>query len=91
MVSSPAAGTFVHLGHVGFNCKGEIEVSDDMEPGWTMMMEELQGYSVTKPLASGEMDIIVPGSLAGEKAAPLIAEVTPEVTDQHPSEPRVPC
>ena len=56
MVSSPAPGTFVHIAHVGVNERGEIETSDDIEPGWTMMLEELQGYSVPKRAATLDKD-----------------------------------
>jgi len=72
MVSPPATGTFVHLGHVGFNSQGRVEASDDIEPGWTMMLEELQGYGVSNPLPDGDRDF-VQGFLAGAKVAPLIA------------------
>ncbi|KAI0826141.1 hypothetical protein BC629DRAFT_1272116, partial [Irpex lacteus] len=70
MVSPPATGTFVHLGHVGFNSRGQIETSDDVEPGWTMMLEELQGgYGVSKSKSLGGSDRdFVQGFLAGTKA-----------------------
>lgn len=78
MVSPPATGTFVHLGHVGFNSRGQIETSDDVEPGWTMMLEELQGgYGVSKSKSLGGSDRdFVQGFLAGTKAAPLVAAET---------------
>ncbi|KAI0696520.1 hypothetical protein BC835DRAFT_859155 [Cytidiella melzeri] len=71
MVSPPATGTFVHLGHVGFNSRGQIEASDDMAPGWTMMLEELQGgYEVSKSLEGGDRDLMR-GFPAGAKV-PLL-------------------
>ena len=75
MVSPPANGTFVHLGHVGFNSRGQIETSDDVEPGWTMMLEELQGgYGVTKSKSFGGGDRdFMHSFLAGAKVAPLAA------------------
>ena len=53
MVSPPAPGTFVHVAHVGINERGEVETSDDIEPGWTMMLEELQGFG---PRRAGTME-----------------------------------
>lgn len=44
MVSPPAPGTFVHVAHVGINAQGGVEASDDVEPGWSMMLGEIQGY-----------------------------------------------
>lgn len=85
MVSPPAAGTFVHLGHVGFNYKGEIETSDNIEPGWTMMLEELQGYSVTNPLRVNGDEVA--DLLAGAKTTVI---VPPGSADQPSGELRCP-
>jgi neural Wiskott-Aldrich syndrome protein len=77
MVSPPATGTFVHLGHVGFNSRGQIETSNDIEPGWPMMLEELQGsYGTTKSQMSGDREF-VQGFIAGTKVGPLIAAEAP--------------
>ncbi|CCM05610.1 uncharacterized protein FIBRA_07839 [Fibroporia radiculosa] len=46
MISSPAPGTFVHLAHVGYNEKGHLEVSESLEPGWSIIMQELQGLGI---------------------------------------------
>lgn len=78
MISAPAAGTFVHLGHVGFNYKGEIETSDDIEPGWTMMLAELQGYGVTSAVVGGDNDGS-PMSVKASPLAPVDTNVTPAV------------
>ena len=83
MISSPAPGTFVHLGHVGFNYKGEIATSDGMDPGWTTMLEELQGYSVSNPLTDGDRES-AQRSLAGEKTAPVTAASALQTVDQLP-------
>jgi len=46
MISSPTPGTFVHVSHVGYNDKGRVEASDNLEPGWTMILEEMQGVGI---------------------------------------------
>lgn len=43
MVSGPAKGTFVHVGHVGFDAAGRVEATDSVEPGWAVMLGELSG------------------------------------------------
>ncbi|CAL1709675.1 unnamed protein product [Somion occarium] len=66
-VSSPTPGTFVHLAHVGFNEKGRIEVSNDLEAGWTMMLEELKGHGVDEEIIEDDRSF-VEGFWAGVKA-----------------------
>jgi neural Wiskott-Aldrich syndrome protein len=68
MVSPPSPGTFIHVAHVGVNHRGEIEASDGIEPGWTMMLEELQGYGVPKHIVEPKRDY-VEGFVAGVKAS----------------------
>lgn len=68
MISSPTPNSFIHVNHVGFGKKGNIIVSDDIEPGWTIMMEELQGYGVTKKMVRDDTDF-VDGFMAGVRAA----------------------
>lgn len=46
MISSPTPGSFVHVGHVGYNKKGRIETSENLGPGWTVMIEELLGRGI---------------------------------------------
>ncbi|PCH37512.1 hypothetical protein WOLCODRAFT_140903 [Wolfiporia cocos MD-104 SS10] len=46
-ISAPAAGTFVHVSHVGFNNKGRLEASDNLSPTWKVMLEEIQGRGLT--------------------------------------------
>lgn len=46
MISSPTPGSFVHVGHVGYNEKGRIETSENLGPGWTVMIEELLGRGI---------------------------------------------
>ncbi|EKM56699.1 uncharacterized protein PHACADRAFT_141559 [Phanerochaete carnosa HHB-10118-sp] len=57
MVSPPAPGTFVHVSHVGFNVNGDIETSDDIEPGWIMTLSGLQGRGIT---ARGRAPVVEP-------------------------------
>jgi len=67
MISSPAPGTFKHVAHVGVDEKGDIEVSEDIEPGWTMMLQELRGYGVNEVVMRKERDFI-DGFWSGVKA-----------------------
>lgn len=73
MISSPTPGTFVHVAHVGLDAKGQIESSPNIEPGWTMILEELQGYGVTEKMVDEDFDF-VEGFLAGAKAS-LVQEL----------------
>lgn len=68
MISSPAPGTFVHVTHVGYSQDGNIEASDNVEPGWTLILEELQGHGVNEKMVTENMDFIE-GFLAGAQAA----------------------
>ena len=56
------------MNHVGLGAKGNIIVSDDIEPGWAMMLEELQDHGVTEKMIKNESDF-VDGFWAGVKAA----------------------
>lgn len=74
MVSGPAKGTFVHVGHVGFDDAGRVEASDSVEPGWAVMLGELSG---------GRIDGLdgffkgVPTSTPKVAAGPLKSDGTP--------------
>ncbi|PCH37506.1 hypothetical protein WOLCODRAFT_29150 [Wolfiporia cocos MD-104 SS10] len=46
LISGPAPGSFVHVSHVGFNEKGRIEASDNLGPGWKVMLDEFQGHRI---------------------------------------------
>ncbi|PSR71552.1 hypothetical protein PHLCEN_2v12561 [Hermanssonia centrifuga] len=76
MISSPSPGTFVHVAHVGFDAEGRVETSDDIDPGWTMMLEELRGYGINKSSIDGSRDFIE-GFLAGAKASTPTKETPP--------------
>lgn len=67
MVSRPAPGSFVHVGHIGVDDKGSIEVSEDIDPGWAMMLQELQGYGVGEVIVRKDRGF-VDGFWAGVKA-----------------------
>ncbi|KAI0768185.1 hypothetical protein BD413DRAFT_614531 [Trametes elegans] len=75
MISGPAPGTFVHVAHVGVDDAGRLETSANIEPGWTMILEELQGYGVQggEKMAGHDLDF-VEGFLAGAKAS-LVKEL----------------
>ncbi|KAI9056454.1 hypothetical protein FKP32DRAFT_1465244 [Trametes sanguinea] len=67
MISSPAPGTFMHVAHIGIDSEGCVDASPNVEPGWTMILEELQGYGVSEKMVSQDLDF-VEGFLAGAKA-----------------------
>ncbi|KAK7683829.1 hypothetical protein QCA50_013205 [Cerrena zonata] len=67
LISPPAPGTFVHLSHVGFDKKGRVEVSDGIEEGWTIMVEELKGHGVDDTMVEDDRSF-VEGFWAGVKA-----------------------
>lgn len=52
---------------MGFNEKGRIEVSNDLEAGWTMMLEELKGHGVDEEIIEDDRSF-VEGFWAGVKA-----------------------
>ncbi len=76
MISPPSPGTFVHVAHVGFDAEGRVETSDDIDPGWTMMLEELRVYGINKSSIDGSRDFIE-GFLAGAKASTPTKETPP--------------
>lgn len=51
LVSAPAPGSFVHVAHVGFDARGEVEASHTVGPGWRMMLGELPGFGAKPPAA----------------------------------------
>ena len=67
MISAPAPGTFMHVAHIGVGDNGRIEATPNVEPGWTMVLEELQGYGVDEKMGAQDVDF-VEGFLAGAKA-----------------------
>ncbi|KAI0753298.1 hypothetical protein C8Q80DRAFT_1267709 [Daedaleopsis nitida] len=73
MISAPSPGTFVHVAHVGLDEKGRIESTPNLEPGWTMILEELHGYGVTDNMVAKDFNF-VEGFLAGAKAS-LVQEL----------------
>ncbi|KAI0643835.1 hypothetical protein C8Q79DRAFT_1012388 [Trametes meyenii] len=44
MISSPSPDTFVHVAHIGVDHSGRIEASPNVEPDWTHVLEEMQGF-----------------------------------------------
>ncbi|KZT04903.1 uncharacterized protein LAESUDRAFT_760655 [Laetiporus sulphureus 93-53] len=43
MISSPNAKSFKHVSHIGYTDTGRVEASENLEPGWIVMLEELHG------------------------------------------------
>lgn len=56
MISRPAPGSFVHVGHIGLDESGAIEVSEGIEPGWTMMLQEMRGYGMNDVVVQKDSD-----------------------------------
>ncbi|PIL29200.1 hypothetical protein GSI_09249 [Ganoderma sinense ZZ0214-1] len=73
MIGAPSPGSFVHVAHVGLDAQGRVESSPGMDPGWTMLLEELQGFGVTEKMAAKDFNF-VEGFLAGAKAS-LVQEL----------------
>lgn len=67
MISAPTPNSFVHVAHVGINEKGIIETSKDLDPTWTSLINELQGYGITQSICEEQLDFIE-GFLAGAKS-----------------------
>lgn len=73
MIGAPAPGSFVHVAHVGLDAHGRVESTPNAEPGWTMLLQELQGFGVTEKMVAEDFDY-VEGFLAGAKAS-LVQEL----------------
>ncbi|KAI0357780.1 hypothetical protein OH77DRAFT_1435541 [Trametes cingulata] len=73
MISAPAPGTFVHVSHVGVDADGQVEASANLDPAWTMVLDELRGYGVSEKMVDRDLDF-VEGFLAGAKAS-LVREL----------------
>lgn len=52
---------------MGFDSEGRVEVSDDVDDGWTMMVEELKGHGVGDTMVEDDRSF-VEGFWAGVKA-----------------------
>lgn len=68
MISAPAPASFVHVAHIGINADGNIEASEDMDPAWAMMVQDLQGYGISHDILAENLDF-VEGFLKGAKLA----------------------
>jgi len=68
MISAPAPASFVHVAHIGINADGNIETSEDMDPAWAMMVQDLQGYGISHDILVENLDF-VEGFLTGAKLA----------------------
>ncbi|KAG6334707.1 hypothetical protein ID866_4386 [Astraeus odoratus] len=44
MISGPTPHSFVHVSHVGISNTGAIESSKNVEPAWSALIADLQGY-----------------------------------------------
>lgn len=44
MISGPSPHSFVHVSHVGISANGGIESSKNVEPAWSALIADLQGY-----------------------------------------------
>lgn len=73
MIGAPNPGSFVHVAHVGLDAQGRVESSPGVDPGWTLLLEDLQGFGVTEKMVAKDFDF-VEGFLAGAKAS-LVQEL----------------
>jgi len=73
MISAPTPASFVHVAHVGLNADGNIESSEGMDPAWAVLIEELQGYGISRDVVEENLDF-VEGFLKGAKLAKSQAE-----------------
>ncbi|KAI6018358.1 hypothetical protein EDC04DRAFT_2869988 [Pisolithus marmoratus] len=68
MISGPAPHSFVHVSHVGISSSGAIESSKNVEPAWSALIADLQGYGFESHGGSGVNADFMEGFLAGAKA-----------------------
>lgn len=80
-ISAPAAASFVHVGHVGFDSKGAVEASKDIDPAWTALLQGLQGYGITQNVVADNIDF-VEGFLAGAKVGRTNTDPTSATTPE---------
>lgn len=74
MISPPAPGTFIHVAHMGIDEKGRIEASENVAPGWTMMLKELKGHDPAGKLLDEQTDLAA-SFWTGVKAASVRSRV----------------
>lgn len=67
IISSPAPHSFVHVAHVGISTRGIIESSKNIEPAWSALIADLQGYGVSAAEVKDNKDF-VEGFVAGAKS-----------------------
>ncbi|KAH7928826.1 hypothetical protein BV22DRAFT_1102786 [Leucogyrophana mollusca] len=67
MISGPAPHSFVHVAHVGITTKGIVESAKNIEPAWSTLIADLQGYGVSPEIVKDNKDF-VEGFLAGAKS-----------------------
>jgi hypothetical protein len=68
MISAPVVESFIHEAHVGMSKEGVIEVSGNLDPSWTAIIGELQGYGINQRMVEENIDFIE-GFMEGAKAA----------------------
>lgn len=67
IISSPAPHSFVHVAHVGISTRGIIESSKNIEPAWSALIADLQGYGAPAVEIKDNKDFME-GFLAGAKS-----------------------
>ncbi|KAH7909183.1 hypothetical protein BJ138DRAFT_261222 [Hygrophoropsis aurantiaca] len=67
MISSPAPHSFVHVSHVGITTKGIVQTAKTIEPAWSTLVTELQGYGISPEVVKENRDF-VEGFLAGAQS-----------------------
>ncbi|KAJ8596883.1 hypothetical protein M405DRAFT_67728 [Rhizopogon salebrosus TDB-379] len=88
IISSPAPHSFVHVAHVGISTRGIIESSKNIEPAWSALIADLQGYGVSAAEVKDNKDF-VEGFVAGAKSMTeqsAAAQLQPTATSPTPAE-----
>ncbi|EIW79684.1 hypothetical protein CONPUDRAFT_166414 [Coniophora puteana RWD-64-598 SS2] len=67
MISGPQPNSCIHVSHVGISPKGVIEASQNIDPSWTKLIADLQGYGVGPDVVRNNQDF-VEGFLAGARS-----------------------
>ncbi|KAG1883872.1 actin regulatory protein [Suillus subluteus] len=57
MISGPAAGSFVHVAHMGYDPEKGFN-STNIDPSWTAFLNELEGSGVSREVINQDMDFI---------------------------------
>ncbi|KAF8066732.1 hypothetical protein FPV67DRAFT_1367468, partial [Lyophyllum atratum] len=57
LISGPTAGSFVHLGHMGYDAEQGF-TSTGVDPSWTALLGSLEGSGISKEVLAKDMEFI---------------------------------